>query len=383
MKDRLSALDLSAWWEVLLSTGVLLFAIAAGLVAHRFLVRIVGRWAVRTPFFPDDLLGTYWNRPTRLLLPLVLVLVFLPSLALPAALDALFRHALSLGFIASLSWLAIATASALRDAVLARYDITTRDNLKARAVYTQLQVVHRIAVAVILIVGISSGLMTFDRIRQVGVSILASAGILGVILGFAAQKSIATMFAGIQIAITQPIRLDDVVIVEGEWGRIEEITLTYVVVRIWDLRRLVVPITHFIEKPFQNWTRISADLLGTVFLHADYRVPVDAVRQELHRILQESPEWDGKAWGLQVTSATERTVELRALMSAPDSGAAWNLRCAVREKLLAFLREHHPESLPRVRAEVERPRRTSPGEGDRFPFRAGAPEPGNPEEETV
>ena len=381
MKDWLSALDLSAWWQALLSAGMLLVAAAAGLVAHRLLVRVVGRLAVRTPFLPDDLLVAYWKRPTRLLLPLVLVLVLLPSLTLSPALDALLRHALSLGFIASLSWLAIATASALRDAVLARYDITTRDNLKARAVYTQLQVVHRIAVAVILIVGISTGLMTFDKIRQVGVSILASAGILGVILGFAAQKSIATMFAGIQIAITQPIRLDDVVIVEGEWGRIEEITLTYVVVRIWDLRRLVVPITFFIDKPFQNWTRVSADLLGTVFLYADYRVPVDAVRQELHRILQESPEWDGKVWGLQVTNATERTVELRALMSAPDSGAAWNLRCAVREKLLAFLREHCQESLPRVRAEMERPRRNSPGEGDRFRSRAGAPEPGNPESE--
>ncbi|MFU8857577.1 MAG: mechanosensitive ion channel family protein [Deferrisomatales bacterium] len=367
---------------MLASLLALLLAAAGGLAAHRMGAAILSRWAVRTPFLPDDLVERYWRRPMRLLLPLSAVLLVLPSLTFPETLTEPLRHALSLGFIAAIGWLAVVTASALRDAVLARYDVTVRDNLKARAVSTQLQVVHRVAVTVILVMAIASALLTFDSVRQVGVSLLASAGIVGIILGFAAQKSIATLFAGIQIAVTQPIRLDDVVIVEGEWGRIEEITLTYVVVRIWDLRRLVVPITYFIEKPFQNWTRISADVLGTVFLYADYRVPVEAIRQELHRILQESPEWDGKVWGLQVTDATERTVELRALLSAPDSGTAWNLRCEVREKLLAFLREHCPESLPRVRAEVEEPRRTPSDKGAPGPFGVGGPEPGKPAEVT-
>ncbi|MDH3556523.1 MAG: mechanosensitive ion channel family protein, partial [Deltaproteobacteria bacterium] len=178
------------------------------------------------------------------------------------------------------------------------------------------------------------------------------AGIVGIIVGLAAQKSISTLFAGIQMAITQPIRIDDVVIVENEWGRIEEITLTYVVVRIWDLRRLIVPITYFLEKPFQNWTRISADLLGTVFLYVDYTVPVEAVRAELKRILESSPLWDKQVCTLQVTNATDRTLELRALMSAADSPRAWELRCDVREKLIGFIRQNYPDGLPKVRAEL-------------------------------
>jgi hypothetical protein len=181
---------------------------------------------------------------------------------------------------------------------------------------------------------------------------LASAGIVGLVIGFATQKTVSTVLAGLQIAITQPIRVDDVVIVENEWGRIEEITLTYVVVRLWDLRRLVVPITYFIEKPFQNWTRVSADLMGTVSIYSDYTLPVQSLREELHSILRASNLWDGRVWGLQVTGATERALELRALMSASDASSAWDLRCDVREKLVAFIQNKYPESLPRLRAEL-------------------------------
>jgi small-conductance mechanosensitive channel len=190
-------------------------------------------------------------------------------------------------------------------------------------------------------------------VRQFGTAIIASAGVAGIIVGFAAQKSIATLLAGFQIALTQPIRIDDVVIVENEWGRIEEITLTYVVVSIWDLRRLVLPITYFIEKPFQNWTRTSADILGTVFIHVDYSAPLDELRAELTRILEASPLWDRKVAVLQVTDAKERTLEVRALASARDASAAWDLRCEVREKLIAYLQKNHPGSLPRLRARME------------------------------
>jgi small-conductance mechanosensitive channel len=195
--------------------------------------------------------------------------------------------------------------------------------------------------------------MTFDKVRQLGTTILASAGIIGVVVGIAAQKTIGTFIAGIQIAFTQPIRIDDVVIVENEWGRIEEITLTYVVVKIWDLRRLIVPITYFIEKPFQNWTRQTADLLGTVYIYVDHTVPIDTIREQLHAILKESEHWDQKVCVLQVTNTTERAVELRALMSAADASTAWTLRCEVREKLVKFIQEKYPQSLPKVRAELK------------------------------
>jgi small-conductance mechanosensitive channel len=185
-----------------------------------------------------------------------------------------------------------------------------------------------------------------------GASLLASAGIASVVIGFAAQKSLSNLIAGFQIAFTQPLRLDDVVIVEKEWGRVEEITLTYVVVRIWDLRRLVLPITYFIEKPFENWTRTSSDILGTVFLYADYSANVEAVRNELTRVLKGAPLWDGKVGLLQVTNTSEKTIELRALMSARDASDAFDLRCLVRESLVAFLQRETPQALPKNRVDV-------------------------------
>ena len=196
-------------------------------------------------------------------------------------------------------------------------------------------------------------LMTFPQVRELGASVLASAGLAGIVVGFAARPVLQNLIAGVQIAIAQPIRIDDVVIVEGEWGRIEEITATYVVVKIWDQRRLIVPLNHFIEHPFQNWTRTDAEILGTVYLYVDYTVPVEAVRQELHRLLQASEKWDGRAWGLVVTNATDRALQLRALMSAADASAAWDLRCEVRERLIEYVQEHHPGGLPRIRAEME------------------------------
>jgi small-conductance mechanosensitive channel len=248
-------------------------------------------------------------------------------------------------------WLA-----AYRLYLLAADQIYVKDNLRARKIHTQFRVLKRIVIIIICIISLALILMTFPKIRALGTTILASAGIIGIVIGFAAQKTIGTFIAGLQIAFTQPIRVDDVVIVENEWGRIEEITLTYVVVRIWDLRRLIVPITYFIEKPFQNWTRVTADILGAVFLYVDYTVPFDAIRKELQRILDSSELWDKKVCVLQVTNTTERTVELRALMSAPDASTAWSLRCEVREKLIDFVQKKYPKALPRLRAEMDPPK---------------------------
>ncbi|NIQ08780.1 MAG: mechanosensitive ion channel, partial [Gammaproteobacteria bacterium] len=262
------------------------------------------------------------------------------------------RKMLGILFIISFAWLAINVVLFGRDLILKRYDIKVKDNLKARAVHTQLNILVKILVITIVLLAIASCLMIFEGVRQVGASILASAGVIGIIIGFAAQKSIATLLAGLQLAITQPIRIDDVVIVDGEWGQIEEITLTYVVVRIWDLRRLVVPTNYFLEKSFQNWTRTSADLLGTVTIHADYSLPVEVVRKQLYEVIKDHELWDGKVWRLHVINATERTVELRAMMSATNASDAWELRCYVREQLLSFLQRNYPECLPKIRADI-------------------------------
>jgi len=234
-------------------------------------------------------------------------------------------------------------------AVLTKYDINVPDNLQARKIYTQIHVISKTLYVIIGLFTVASILMLFEEVRRFGASILASAGVVGIILGFAAQKTIANLFAGFQLAMTQPIRLDDVVIVEGEWGNIEEITLTYVVVQIWDERRLVVPLSYFIEKPFQNWTRATAQLLGSVFVWVDYSLPLDEARRALKGIIENHPLWDKRFWNLQVTDATEKTMQIRVLATAADSSKAWDLRCDIREKFITFIQKNYPRSLPLVR----------------------------------
>ncbi|HWB87463.1 MAG TPA: mechanosensitive ion channel domain-containing protein [Bryobacteraceae bacterium] len=301
----------------------------------------------------DDVMLPLAGKAVRRTLPLLAFMIAVPVLPASPGLEQVFRKGASLLLIGVIAFLLFQFVEAIAEMVIRQYRTDVSDNLKARAVHTQVMVLKKVAVVIIGIFTLASMLMVFDSARQFGASILASAGIAGIIVGFAAQRSIATLLAGFQIALTQPIRVDDVVIVENEWGRIEEITLTYVVVRIWDLRRLVLPITYFIERPFQNWTRSTSDLLATVFLYVDYSVPLDALRAELTRILSASRSWDGKVNVLQVTDAKEHTLEIRALASASDASIAWDLRCEVREKLVTFLRQGYPESLPRFRASIE------------------------------
>ncbi|PXX27709.1 mechanosensitive ion channel family protein [Arenibacter sp. ARW7G5Y1] len=259
------------------------------------------------------------------------------------------RKTSTLMIIFSITWLILVALKVAKKLIIQNYDVKTSDNLKARKIYTQFNILERIFIVVVAVLALGAALMSFDSIREIGLSLFASAGVAGIIIGFSAQKLIGSILAGIQIAITQPIKFDDVVVVEGEWGRIEEITLTYVVIKIWDKRRLIVPTTYFIENPFQNWTKTSADILGTVFIHTDYRVPFDKLREELTRILSSSELWDGNVNVLQVTDAKAQSIEIRALVSAVDSATAWDLRVLVREKLIGFLQEHYPESLPHTR----------------------------------
>jgi len=255
--------------------------------------------------------------------------------------------------IIGFTWLLIVVLKSAKRRYLLNYDLETEDNLRARKLYTQFNILERIVIFIIFLIAIGVTLMLFDSVRKFGVSLFASAGIAGIILGFAAQKALGTILAGLQIAIAQPIRLDDVLVVEGEWGWVEEITLTFVVVRIWDKRRLVLPTTYFIEKPFQNWTRTTSEILGTVFIYTDYNIPFEALRNELTRLLEGHELWDGKVNVLQVTDSKEHSVEIRALMSAGDSPQAWDLRVYVREHLITFIQNNYPDSLPKTRIKIQ------------------------------
>jgi small-conductance mechanosensitive channel len=332
--------------------AVVLAAFIIGMPAVAVIFAFLRRLARRSETMIDDRIVRYSRKPAMIILPLILIKLSLPLVGLADDPQSVFSHIFSLLLIASITYLALNATFAVRDIILDQYDVKATDNLSARKITTQVRILERIAVVVLILIGGAAMLMTFSGIRQIGVSLLASAGITGIIIGFAAQRSLATLLAGIQIAITQPIRIDDVVIVEGEWGRIEEITLTFVVVRIWDLRRLVLPITYFIEKPFQNWTRTSADILGTVYLYTDYTVPVEAIRHETRRLAEQSELWDGKVCGVQVTNATPEVLEVRLLVSAGDSSKAWDLRCQMREAMITFIRSNYPDSLPRTRAEL-------------------------------
>src|ERR1035437_837742 len=258
-------------------------------------------------------------------------------------------HANTLLIIFSITWISIQFIKAGEYYLLRKFDIEASDNLKARKNLTQIKVFKGIASSIIIVVAISISLLTFEQARTIGVSLLTSAGIIGIIVGFAAQKSIGLILAGIQIAITQPIRLDDVVVVEDEWGKIEEITLTYVVVKIWDERRLVLPITWFLEKPFQNWTRSAANIIGTVFIYVDYSFPVESIRTILPEMLKENTNWDKRVVNVQVTKVTEQYKEVRILVSSSDSSKNWDLRTQIREKLIDFINDNYPETFAKIR----------------------------------
>jgi small-conductance mechanosensitive channel len=296
----------------------------------------------------------------NLIIPVIitLILVFLRPIVMylvddPPEFLELFLNQTHLMIIITVSWSLLEVVNTLKIILLDKYDISKEDNLQSRKVYTQVNLLGRVLNFIIIVFAVGMFLLSFESIRKVGIGLFASAGLAGIIVGLAAQKVIGTLLAGIQLAITQPFRIDDAVIVEGEWGWIEEINLTYVVVMIWDKRRLVVPTTYFIDKPFQNWTRTSADIIGTVFIYTDYTMPVSALRDELTRLLKETELWDGNVNVLQVTDAKQSTVELRALVSAKNSPTAWDLRVFIREKLIEFIQENYPESLPKTRIKLD------------------------------
>lgn len=351
VKQWLQRWDLNAWTWNLIIIGA---AIVIGLFIRLLLLLLVRKKAAEAgtfSFFRSVL--RHLGNPFAVFLPLFLFNLLLPVLRLPRAILNQLSKGVEIALIIVFAWILMSCIKVAQDYVFYRYDFRKSDNLRERKIRTQLQFIRRLLSGIIITVTIAAILLSFSTMRKIGTGLLTGVGVGGIIIGFAAQRSLANLLAGFQIAFTQPIRIDDAVVVEGEWGTIEEITLTYVVVRIWDERRLVLPIHYFIEKPFQNWTRSTTDLLGSVFIYADYTLPVDAVRQELTRLLQQNALWDGRVNTVQVTNTTDKTIELRALVSARNSGEAFDLRCAIREQLVAFIREHYPDSLPKSRAAIE------------------------------
>jgi small-conductance mechanosensitive channel len=310
-------------------------------------------WATKTPSQWDNILVPFVGKCLRLILPLLAIIFSLPFFKLSPAVSEFIQKIVSVVIIASISWILVQLVLVVEMVIIGKNAKNRKEDLRARKIFTQVHILKKVLLTVIWIFSFSLMLMVFDSVRQLGTSIMASAGVIGIIVGLAAQKTIATLLAGIQIAITQPVRIDDVVIVEGEWGWVEEITLTYVVVKIWDLRRLVLPINYFIEKPFQNWTRTSSKILGSVYFYVDYSFPVDKLLEPLKSIVSASPDWDGDVCGLAVTDTKPTYVELRALVSADDSSKAWNLRCEVRKKVLSYIQKNYPGSLPMVRAHLD------------------------------
>ena len=330
-----------------------ILAIVLGLLA-KVILRLVFKLLAK--LWPLQLIRStikYLSGPITAFLPLIFLNGSLDYMTMNAVAFHSLNKAIEIALIVNFAIILVRIVKIMEEQFYLHFDLNKEDNLKERKVRTQLQFVRKFLVSVIIIIAISVVLLSFESMRKIGTGLLTGVGIGGIIIGFAAQKSLGNLLAGFQIAFTQPIRIDDVLIVEGEWGRVEEITLTYVVLNIWDQRRLILPITYFIEKPFQNWTRVSSQLLGTVFLYLDYDTPIQPLREKLTEILESSPLWDKRVNVVQVTDSKQANIEVRFLMSARNSSQAFDLRCIVREQMLSYIRDHFPESIPKTRISVK------------------------------
>lgn len=345
------ALTRNEWlYAIFLFTAVVLFGNGIHYVVFRTLRRRQTETRRRTLG-----LRRYLALPSRAVFLTIGLLIVLPVVPkIPGILRDQIEQFTGSLLVLFLGWLAIGGVYLFQELTLSKFDTSVPDNLRARRVHTQMHFIRRLLILIVVLLDAGALLWSLhdERLWKYGTGLLASAGLASLVLAVAAKSTASNFIAGLQIALSEPIRIDDVVVIQGEWGRIEEITSTYVVVKIWDLRRLVVPLSYFIEQPFQNWTRRTGDIMGTAFLYVDYSVPVEPLRQELARIVSESPLWDRRVCGLQVTNLSERTMELRCLVSSGGSAENFDLRCLVREKMIEFLRENYPGALPTVRMEI-------------------------------
>jgi small-conductance mechanosensitive channel len=326
-------------------------ALAIAFIAYRYLFRLLTRMAEDRDLFWRSLVSRT-RRPIMLLSAMLAMMAAAGIAPVTDSQTLVIRRIVTIVLIVLIAQIASATLHIWMTVHLRRFKLDTEDNLIARKHVTQSRILKRVADVLIVVIAAGAILMTFESVRQYGVSLLASAGAAGIIIGLALQTVLKNLFAGIQLALTQPIRIDDVLIVEGEWGRVEEITSTYVVIQIWDWRRLIVPLSYFIEQPFQNWTRESASIIGQVTINLDYTTPVDEVRRKAREIVENSPLWDKDVFSVQVTDFSQTTMQVRVIVSARDAGRAWDLRCELREKLVTWLQAEHPQTLPRTRVEM-------------------------------
>ena len=355
-------LNMLAWADDSSLRLLLVAAIAVGfaLMVHGAVSAVALRMTRSMPV--AAMVVRHCRVPARVLLPLIALQAVWQGAPDNLPLMSGVRHANALLLLTALTWLGLRAVRGVAHGVIGFHSVDVEDNLHARRIHTQTRMLARTAMFTIVLAGLALMLMTFPGARQFGTSLLASAGVVGLVVGIAARPVVSNLIAGLQIALAQPIRLDDVLIVEGEWGRVEEITGTYVVLKIWDERRLIIPLQWFIENPFQNWTRSSAGIIGTVFLWVDYRMPIEPLRAEAQRICETSPDWDGRLCKLQVTEAGEGAIQLRLLVTSENSGRNWDLRCTTREALVDFMQREYPQYLPRMRAELtqEHPDKSRP-----------------------
>jgi small-conductance mechanosensitive channel len=321
-------------------------------MAHFIIFRVLRRKEKQSKDARWGSVQQYLSHPARAIFFITCLLIALPIVPqVPAGVQAIVRQCLIMALVVALGWFAVGCVYVFQAAVLRKYDLSAENNVQARRIHTQFQLFRRIFITFIVIVDIGALLWTFNdpRIWHYGSGLLASAGIASIIVATAAKSTVANLLAGLQIALTEPIRIDDVVVVQGEWGRVEEINSAYVVIRIWDLRRLIVPLSYFIENSVQNWTRESGDIMGTAFLYVDYSIPVEDLRRQLNAIVHASPLWDKKVCGLQVTNLSERSMELRCLVSSRNASENFDLRCLVREQMAAWIQQNHPTAFPITR----------------------------------
>jgi small-conductance mechanosensitive channel len=367
--DITNALFFLPNWAV--GIGILVLAVLGALGAHAALRRVLRRALARQPVLVSLLAQTLGL--TRVAFVTAALVVVLPAVHLPPGLAAWIAAALRIVFVVLVGWIALTAVDIGVTVYLMRFSLDAEDNLLARKHVTQMRVLRRAISTVVVLVTAGAALMTISEVRQIGISLFASAGVAGLIAGLAARPVLSNLIAGVQLAITQPIRIEDAVIVENEWGWIEEITSTFVIVRLWDLRRMVVPLSYFMEKPFQNWTREGTAIIGTVMLYLDYSAPVERIRAKAAEIVRGSLRWDQKVFSVQVTDAKPQSIEVRVLMSAKDAALCWDLRCEVREKLIAFVQAECPSALPRSRNESVLPAQPNRGSAELAPPRPAGP----------